>query len=328
MDDSDVTNTMIANYHPPETAGMIINEAIPAAARDGTWSGETVLLTTEGREIPVSQVIIAHRDVDGTLEYVSTILRDISERRQAEQQRLKLALEQEQHTAFKEFLGTISHDLKTPMTVVHTSLELLERIDDPERRKEKIGNIRREMTLLQQYIEDLLLLTRLDRVPDQSFSALDLNPILIEIHSHVIATAEAKGVALTTQLGAQLPTILGDKRDIYRALTNLIENAVHYTHSGGSVTVTTRSDDVDVIIEVADTGIGIDPAEIAPIFERFYRSIHAQQMRSGGTGLGLAIVKRIVEVHAGTVEVESTPGVGSTFRVRLPLASLMIKASG
>ena len=130
-----------------------------------------------------------------------------------------------------------------------------------------------------------------------------------------------KDINLLFNLGAPLPSILADQRDIYRAMTNLIENAIHYTATDGSVTVTTRSDEADVIVEVADTGIGIDPTEIAYVFERFYRAKHAQQVRSGGTGLGLAIVKRIVEIHAGKIEVESTPGVGTTFRVRLPQTS-------
>lgn len=319
-DDADVTATVVANYHPAPSAELILNEAIPTAIRDGTWSGETVLLTRGGGEIPVSQVIIAHRGVDGNVEYLSTIMRDISERKQAEQQRLKLALEQEQHAAFKEFLGTISHDLKTPMTIINTSLDLLKRLDDPQRRDEKIRNIQGEITLLQKYIEDLMLLTRLDRVPDLTFDALDLNALLSEVQMHVTPAAEEKGIDLHFSLDVQLPPILADQRDIYRAMTNLIENAIHYTTAGGSVSVTTRSDEADVIVDVADTGIGIDPTEVAHVFERFYRSKHAQQMRSGGTGLGLAIIKRIVEVHAGKIEVESTLGVGTTFRVRLPLA--------
>ena len=192
-EDTDVTATRVADYHPAVIAEMILKEAIPAAIRDGTWSGETFLLTPDRGEIPVSQVVIAHRGANGNVEYLSTIMRDISDRKQAEQQRLKLALEQEQHTAFKEFLGTISHDLKTPMTIINTSLELLKRLDDPQRRDEKIRNIQGEMTLLHNYIEDLLLLTRLDRVPDLTFAALDLNALLGEVQMHVTPAAEEKG---------------------------------------------------------------------------------------------------------------------------------------
>ena len=176
------------------------------------------------------------------------------------------------------------------------------------------------MALLQTYIDDLLVLTRLDRLPDLTFVPLNVNRLLHDAETHVAPAAVEKGIVLRLRANAGLPAILGHERDIYRAMTNLIENAIHYTHAGGSVTVSARSDDSDVVIEVADTGIGIDPAEVDRVFERFYRSRQAQDMRSNGTGLGLAIVKRIIEVHAGTIEVESTPGVGTTFRIRLPLA--------
>ncbi|MFN8563888.1 MAG: ATP-binding protein [Anaerolineae bacterium] len=318
--DDDVTCTHITDYHPAAYGERIFSEAIPTALREGTWSGETMLRTRDGRELPVSQVVIAHKDAAGNCEFLSTIMRDISDRKQAEQQRLELAVEEERLASFKEFLSTISHDLKTPMTVILTGLELLERIEDPEHRKEKLAHIGQEMALLQTYIDDLLVLTRLDRLPDLTFVPLNVNRLLHDAETHVAPAAVEKGIVLRLRANAGLPAILGHERDIYRAMTNLIENAIHYTHAGGSVTVSARSDDSDVVIEVADTGIGIDPAEVDRVFERFYRSRQAQDMRSNGTGLGLAIVKRIIEVHAGAIEVESTPGVGTTFRIRLPLA--------
>ena len=315
-----LAETTIADYHPAQITELIFNEAIPAAIRDGTWSGETILLTRDGHEIPVSQVIIAHRDADGAVEYTSTILRDISDRKQAEQQRLELALQEQRMASFKDFLAMISHDLKTPMSVIQTSLYLLERLDDPQRRKEKIENIQWQMTLLQKYIEDLLVLTRLNRVPELNFAPLDVNALLNEVQSRFLPAAEEKKISLNMLLSAALPRIPADKQELYHALANLIENAIYYTPAGGSVTVSTGSDETGVLIEVADTGIGIDPKELVHIFERFYRSEQAQQMHSGGTGLGLAIVKRIVEVHNGRIEIKSTPGTGTTFSIWLPLS--------
>ena len=318
--DADVTQTHIADYHPAASYDLVFNEGIPAALRDGIWSGETSLRSQDGPDIPVSQVIIAHKNAAGTVEFLSTILRDISDRKQAEQRRIELAREEERLTSFKEFLGAISHDLKTPMTTILISLEMLDRIKEPERRREKLVSIRQQMSLLQTYIEDLLLLTRLDRLPAMTLEPLNLNALLREIQVLVVPAAEEKGVTLNLEMSVLPGPILADHRDIHRAMINLIENAIHYTLNGGSVTVSTRSDAADAIIEVADTGIGIAPSELVHIFERSYRSDRARQMRSSGTGLGLAIVKRIIEVHNGKIEVESGLGIGTTFRVWLPLA--------
>jgi two-component system OmpR family sensor kinase len=262
--------------------------------------------------------VITLKDVQGRVAYLATILRDISDRKQAEHQRLELALLEERLAAFKEFLGMISHDLKTPMSVILTSAELLERIEDPERRHQKLVGIRQQINLLQTYVQDLLLLTRMEHLPAITLEPLDVNKLLREVQTHVALAAEEKGITLSVETGALPSTILADEEAIYHTMTNLIENAVHYTLAGGSVTVATRRDDPDTIIEVSDTGIGIDPADIEHIFDRFYRTKEARRLRPSGTGLGLAIVKRIVEAHAGKMEVESKPGVGTTFRIRLP----------
>src|SRR6185312_934092 len=100
--------------------------------------------------------------------------------------------------------------------------------------------------------------------------------------------------------------------ELYRAMTNLIENALHYTHSQGRVTIRTFSEAGQVTIEVTDTGIGIDEADLAHVFEHFYRADKARATDTGGTGLGLAIVKKIVDLHDGTIEIESKLGQGST----------------
>ena len=121
-----------------------------------------------------------------------------------------------------------------------------------------------------------------------------------------------------------IPNVLGDEDELYRALGNLVENAVNYTLSEGSVTVQSFTRDSLVVTEISDTGIGISGQELPHIFERFFRAEEARHVVSNGTGLGLAIVKRIVDIHNGTIEVESTPGVGTTFRVCLP--SIIIAA--
>lgn len=247
-----------------------------------------------------------------------TAIRDVTERKQAEQQRLELALQTERLESFKEFLNKISHDLKTPLTVINTSLYLLERIDDPVRQKGKIEVIRQQAGLVEKFIQDLLTLSRLDHAPEFSLMPLNMNELLNDVQTQLNSAAEQHHIRLEFELDKTIPNVLADEEELYRALANLVENAVNYTPAGGSVKVETLSRNQRVIAEVSDTGIGIPPETIPQIFERFYRAEKAREVRPDGTGLGLAIVKRIVELHNGTIEVESTIDVGTTFRVSLP----------
>jgi two-component system phosphate regulon sensor histidine kinase PhoR len=112
--------------------------------------------------------------------------------------------------------------------------------------------------------------------------------------------------------------VAADAEEFRRALVNLVENAVHYTLEGGAITVRTWANGSRIHIDIQDTGIGIGEADLPHIFESFYRADKARAMDTGGTGLGLAIVKRIIEMHNGTITVESAPGAGSTFHIELP----------
>jgi two-component system phosphate regulon sensor histidine kinase PhoR len=217
-------------------------------------------------------------------------------------------------------LSNLSHDLKTPLTVIRTSLYMLERAESPERRKEKLEMIRSQSVLLEELIQNILTLSRLERTPQMKFVPLDLNRLLREAQLQLGSSAETKNLTLEVDLDADLPPVLADEREIYRAMANLVENAIQYTPERGTVTVKTSHDHARINIEVSDTGIGIAPDELPRLFERYYRTESARSMRQSGTGLGLAIVKRIVEIHGGDIQVESRPGAGSTFRIQFPAA--------
>ncbi len=134
-----------------------------------------------------------------------------------------------------------------------------------------------------------------------------------------MAAAERKGIALTATLPDRPIRIHHDAPRVGQVVTNLVGNALKFTRRGGAVRVTARQEpDGGVRIEVADTGVGIHPAELPRIFERFYRGSEANEARSTGSGLGLAIVKSIVDMHHGSIEVESRVGYGSRFVVTLP----------
>jgi two-component system phosphate regulon sensor histidine kinase PhoR len=130
--------------------------------------------------------------------------------------------------------------------------------------------------------------------------------------------AEKRRQVLEFAPNGNLPGVAGDPDYLERAVSNLVDNAIKYTPEGGRIRVSAKSVGGEVLIEVADTGIGIPAEDVPRVFERFYRVDKSRSREMGGTGLGLSIVKHVVQVHGGSVDVESAVGKGSTFRVRLP----------
>ena len=138
--------------------------------------------------------------------------------------------------------------------------------------------------------------------------------------SRLRAAARRKNITLSWKRSgsADLYTVLGDETQLTSMFSNLVENAVKYTLSGGRVEVTAGSDEDEVVVRISDTGIGIPAENLARVFERFYRVDKARSKETGGTGLGLSIVRHVAENHGGRVTLESTLGEGSTFTVHLP----------
>ncbi len=236
----------------------------------------------------------------------------------------------------RDFVANVSHELKTPLSAIRGFAETLQygALDDPPAARRFIGRILDQCRRLQNLLDDLLVLSRLesaDRVPVHA--PVDLRALARRAVETVIEGASTRGVTVTLT-AEELPPepLLGDRESLERLILNLVENAVKYNRPGGEVQVriaTAGPEGGDqggapqVLIEVADTGIGIPEADQGRIFERFYR-VDKGRTRSGGndeggTGLGLAIVKHIVQSHGGRIEVESELEAGTRFRVTLPL---------
>lgn len=271
-----------------------------------------VSLFFEARTLPFRDPITAE-------EQVLWITRDVTEGKQAEQHRLDLALQQQKLEFFRQFVDNMIHDLKTPLAAIITNLYILERLQDEVGRQQRADNIKREVAMIEQMIDDMLMVSRLDSIPELEFETIDLVPLLQDALSYLRPKAEQKFQQLNTQLTSESAMIKASNKELRRALTNLIENAIKYTPDQGEVTVQLYSDKNEIIAEVQDTGIGIHVDEIPRIFERFYRT-KTGRVTAKGTGLGLTIVHRIIELHGGKIEVESVASEGSTFRVRLPVA--------
>ena len=218
-----------------------------------------------------------------------------------------------------EFLGTVSHELRSPLTSIHGYLELLQ--DDPALSDEQhtfLSTIERAADRLLALVEDLLLITKLESgdVPLE-LSPVRLDDVLAASIGAAAPTADAGGVELVIE-SATAVVLDADARKLGQALDNLVSNAIKYTAAGGRATVALGFDDGAATVVVADTGIGIPLEDQPQLFTRFFRSTNARESRIGGTGLGLAITRAIIEAHHGTIDFESREGVGTTFRIVLP----------
>jgi len=317
------------NYAIPDAIGKTVWEMLPhdpKLAGDLVRTIEKVLDTGEMdvREYKLvyngQTIYRERRTVPADSDEVIMWIRDITERKQAEAERLELALARERAELLKEFVDTISHDFKTPLTIINTSLYLLEKATEPEHQRVKVEQIKEQVQHLGKLIQDILTLSRLDTLPDYTAHAIDINRLLLQVQAHLSALAEERRLTLRLNLDPSIASVWGNGEDLQRVFLNLVENALHYTPSGGTVTIRTFEQANRVTVEVSDTGIGISEADLPHIFEHFYRADQARTVDTRGTGLGLAIVKKIVNRHRGNIEVESRVGQGSTFRVTLPAA--------
>ena len=247
------------------------------------------------------------------------------QRRQAETQALELAAEQEQMRALQQFVADVSHDFRTPLSILVTSSYLLRKHPDPERRQDHLAQIEKQTARLKKLLDDLLEMADLDNpVQPPDFTLTDMNVLVQEVIDELRKAAAAKDLHLLFE-PAVSPLMVQANRLLQRAISNIVGNALHYTPEKGFVTVRTYADLPYIMIEVQDTGIGISDADLPHIFGRFYRTDKARRIETGGSGLGLAITKKIIEGHHGTIEVSSVLGEGSIFRVKLPASSRQLR---
>ena len=221
----------------------------------------------------------------------------------------------------RDFLADVSHELRTPIAALLTFNELLtERAgSDPKARAEFLDNSRVQLERLDWLAQNLLELSKLD----SGLVLLDLRPddLRAAVESAVEQAgpaAKRRGVQFELSLPSAPLRVRHDPQRIGQVVTNLVGNAIKFSDQGGRVTIAAGPSDDGAWIEVSDTGVGIDPAEMNRIFDRFYRGSLANEARGSGSGLGLAIVRSIIDMHHGHVSVTSQLGHGATFRVELP----------
>lgn len=277
-----------------------LSAAIQAAVVDGH---SEVRAERAGR---VYQFDISRITSDGKFLGTVILAFDITEQEFAERNR-------------REFTANVSHELKTPLQGIIGSAELIENgMVKPDDLPRFVGHIHAEAARLVTLIDDIIRLSQLDEGDAMPTEPVDLLAVSQEAAENLQDAAAARGV--TVGVTGQPAVIPGVRRLIYEIVYNLCDNAIKYNRDGGRVDVTVAADADGSSITVADTGIGIAPEHQARVFERFYRVDKSHSKASGGTGLGLSIVKHAVQYHHGRIELESTPGTGTTIRVVFPNA--------
>jgi heavy metal sensor kinase len=221
----------------------------------------------------------------------------------------------------RQFVADASHELRTPLAVIQAESSLvLEKPRDPEQYRRSLELVSQEVAYMSDIVGKLLVLARSDAGSEQlSVQDVDLTALLAELGQDLEALAQERGLALTLDPMEPL-TAKGDRVRLRQLFLNLLDNALRYTPGGGAITVSVVRQDEQAVVSVGDTGIGIPEEHLPFIFDRFYRVDKVRTNGEGGTGLGLSIATSVARMHGGTIEVDSRPGGGTTFRVLLPLA--------
>ncbi len=298
-------------WQPPESLRQPLAEALQG---QGDYLPEgfdrAVLLSSDGSERAFLPRILTIRDPYGGTQGVAVLLQDVTRLRLLDQVKSNL-------------VATASHELKTPLTSVRLAVHLLlEESVGPltPKQLELLMDARENSERLLAVVNNLLDLARLE----QGWSQLEFRPeppdgLLQAAAEAARARANDKGVEIVLDVPKGLPAVAADATRLGNALGNLLDNALTYTDRGGRITLSARATADGVTLSVADTGVGIPPAYLPHVFEKFFRV--PGQSRGSGTGLGLAIAHEIVIAHGGTITCESQPDAGTVFRLTLPLAA-------
>jgi len=288
--------------HGDALVGAAVNELIRVSNAGSQASTVIELFGPPKRTVVVSTVPLPESGQPGSVAFVE----DITERRQLEAIRTDL-------------VANISHELKTPVGAIGLLAETLQGEHDELVVERLASRINAEAMRIAQIIEDLIELSRIETLDEVGTEAVDLGDLAVEAVERLRPAARQAGVDVSVEVATSQASIVGERRQILSAIGNLIDNAIKYSDAGTTVNVSVRASDDEVLVRVADHGIGIPTRDIDRIFERFYRVDQARSRQTGGTGLGLAIVRHAVVNHGAQVEVESRLGEGSTFTLRFPV---------
>lgn len=225
-----------------------------------------------------------------------------------------------------QYVARLTHDIKGHLAAIQTCLAVVIGESINGQVADFADRAYRRTQKLTAFVKMLLKLTRMRLNGKLDMQVFPLDEVVRCAVATVQNRAEGKGIHLTCELKGSAPRVSADRTAIEETIVNLLLNAIKYTPEGGTISVETRTEGDSAVVGISDTGIGVPQAELARIFDEFYRASNARQVERDGTGLGLSLAKQVVELHEGSISVLSTGGLGTTFRVVLPRVMANVNA--
>jgi PAS domain S-box-containing protein len=262
------------------------------------------------------------KDNNGEMVRIAGIIEDITDRKNLEDKAVQLEVNKKTIKLLSNFIRDTAHDLRTPLTIINTSSYLLGKISDKDEQLKHIDMIKKQVLRLTVTIDQLHSMSNIDAMDRLDSSPIKINHLIKTIKRDLEPKAKQKNINLSYSLLEGNYIIPGDEDYLFKAISGICENAIIYTNDNGLVEITTLKQDNNLVIEVKDNGIGIDESDLEKIFDRFYKVNKARTSNSSATGLGLTMAKLIIEKHGGKITVESKIGVGSTFKIYLPIETV------
>jgi signal transduction histidine kinase/CheY-like chemotaxis protein len=320
----DISRKNFADFYVSEARRLVLEQGIGTAVAESFWSGETTLLSPARGLVPISQVIVAHKETDGAIKYFSTIARDISKLKRLEEQFLRA----QKMEAVGRLAGGVAHDFNNLLTVIMGFSEaLIKSLEPGDARHEQAQQIKRSSERAAALTRQLLTFSRHQGIEPQTLHLGELVARMSKMLGHIIG----EDIELITRIDSNLNLIKADPGQMEQVVMNLVVNARDAMPTGGKITIEAANVQVDtqqaqfhlqlcpgeyVRLSVHDTGCGMDERTQSHLFEPFFTT----KEMGKGTGLGLAIVYGVVQQNQGYLEVQSTPGQGSDFRIYFPVS--------
>jgi len=300
--------------------------ALATALAEGRYEDECWRVRKDGSTFWARVVITPLRDASGTLQGFAKVTGDLTVRRRAEESEEGRRVAEETNRLKDEFLATVSHELRTPLNILTGNVWRLRSTQMGEADRESVlGALDRNVRLMTRLVEDLLDMSRmltgnlhLDLAP------VELASVIESTIENLAPAARAKNLTIHTSLSVSAGPVLGDSNRLQQVIWNLLSNAVKFTDVGGRIEVRLVRKDVDVVMQVRDTGRGIATRFLPNLFDRFTQADPSTTREFGGMGLGLSVVKHLAEAHGGRVTAFSEgEGRGTTFDVYLPVPATL-----
>ncbi|HJP60864.1 MAG TPA: PAS domain-containing sensor histidine kinase [Gemmatimonadaceae bacterium] len=350
---------LIKGYTAPEVIGRSFEIFYPAeavadgfpkmelkeAARVGRFEDEGWRIRKDGSRFWANVVITAVRDLSGNLIGFAKVTRDLTARREAEEQARMLAAEQAAHAEAAaqneelqrvtvelesalelaeqaarvrdDVLAIVAHDLRNPVHTILGAAGAVEVIPPGEDHDRQVQVIERAARRMDRLISDLLDVASIERGTFRLGSApVDLSAVVSDVLELIESQARERKIEIYREIEPGVPVVMGDHDRLTQALSNVLGNSVKFTPEGGNVRVRVKRSGDEVVVSVADTGVGISPTDLPHVFDRFWRG---RDTTTKGAGLGLSIAGGIIEAHGGQIRAESELGVGTTMTLTLPV---------